>query len=323
MRSLGHETAERVVNDDDINLINSDTTHDKTPIANKQKKKHKEKKKKITNSDGSTKAKVGVDGRAESRGKIRQVTCEICGKHYKLMPYRKDNSYNKHMRRHQIKDHDCGCAITFESFNQKHRHMRVVHQGYFNCSLCPRNSNSSFATENFFKEHKRIKHPEKEELPELPYKETFTCKISKCTKTFIKKANMMYHANSSHDDEGPFVCDHCGKKVTSKVALKQHEKKVHNPEPCPICLKVVKNLRGHILTNHTDNSILNSKCEDCGKRFRNKAVLKSHKMNVHIKTRPFRCRYSCQNDIGYNDLSNRNSHEKKKHGGLFTQVPDP
>ena len=26
-------------------------------------------------------------------------------------------------------------------------------------------------------------------------------------------------------------------------------------------------------------------------------------------------RYGC--DIGYNDVSNRNSHEKKKHGGLF------
>ena len=314
LRALSHESEES------INLVNSEsfsnTTHDKTPIAKKKGKRQKEKKEKTINSK---KAKQGMDGRGESRGKIRNVTCEICGKHYRLMPFRKNNKYFQHMKRHKIRDHDCGCGIKFDSFNQKHRHMRVVHQGYFNCSLCPQNSNSSFATEQFFKEHKRSKHPEKEELPKLPYKETFTCKISKCKRTFIKKASMMYHANSSHDEEGPLVCDHCGKKMRSKIALSAHEKKVHNPEPCPICSKVVKKLRGHILTSHTDNSTLKVRCENCGKGFKDNGTLKSHEMNVHIKTRPFRCRYSCQNDIGYNDLSNRNSHEKKKHGGLFTQ----
>ena len=325
LRALSQETGEKVVNSGDFNLINSDAIHDKIPIAKKKKKVHKEnkkrkeKKKKIVKSDGSK--VVGIDGRVESRGKVREVTCEICGKHFKLLPFRKDNKYNKHMKRHEIKDHNCGCGITFDSFNQKLRHMRVIHQGYFNCILCPqKNQNSSFATENFLREHERMKHPEKKELPELPYKETFTCKISKCTKTFITKRKMMYHANSNHGEEGPFVCDHCGKKLRSKVSLRQHEKKVHNPKPCPICYKVVKNLRCHILTNHTDDSILKLKCENCGKGFRDRAILKSHKMNVHIKTRPFRCRYSCQNDIGYNDLSNRNSHEKKKHGGLFIKV---
>ena len=39
-------------------------------------------------------------------------------------------------------------------------------------------------------------------------------------------------------------------------------------------------------------------------------------MSVHLKLRPYKCRYGC--DDSYNDYHNRNSHEKKKHGKLFT-----
>ena len=41
---------------------------------------------------------------------------------------------------------------------------------------------------------------------------------------------------------------------------------------------------------------------------------------MHLKTRPFNCRYGC--DISYNDHSNRNAHEKKTHGKLFTTVKE-
>ena len=44
-------------------------------------------------------------------------------------------------------------------------------------------------------------------------------------------------------------------------------------------------------------------------------------MNVHIRSRPYNCRYGC--NMAYNDVSNRNSHEKKKHGGLFQTDPNP
>ena len=68
-------------------------------------------------------------------------------------------------------------------------------------------------------------------------------------------------------------------------------------------------------------------------------------MNVHLKLRPYSCRYGCEFGnfviskkkllklkhmiffahfvihyeffLAYNDLSNRNHHEKKKHGGLY------
>ena len=240
------------------------------------------------------------------RGKVKEMTCEICGKHYKVLPFRKRNRYNMHMRRHQVLSHDCGCGIDFASFNEKRRHMRVVHQGYLDCGQCTQ----SFSNEKFLKDHKTAKHPEKKDEKDL-----FTCHV--CDKTFAHNKILAYHISRSHSDEGPFICGVCGKELSNKYALHYHEKKVHNPETCPTCHKEVKNLRRHNLTSHTDNSLLKFKCDICGKGFGENAILRNHEMNVHIKSRPFRCRYNCENDIGYNDLSNRNSHEKKKHGGVF------
>ena len=231
------------------------------------------------------------------------MTCEICGKHFRLMPFKKQNNYNEHMKRHELMSHDCGCNnIVFSNFNQKHRHMRVKHQGYLNCNLCPK----SFATEQFLNEHKAGKHPEKIEPQH-----------NLCKRSFKKEESLIHHENTAHDETGPFVCSCCGKEMKGKNTLNYHEKTVHNPSTCPKCDKVVKSLYRHTLTKHTDNSKLHAKCEHCGKGFMDRSALRVHEMNVHIKARPFKCRYKCENDFGYNDLSNRNSHERKKHGGIF------
>ena len=236
------------------------------------------------------------------------MTCEICGKHFRLMPFKKTNKYNEHMRRHETMSRDCGCNIEFANFNQKHHHMRVAHRGFLNCNLCFR----SFATEQFLKEHQAGKHPEK---IEPQHREEFMCNI--CKRSFKKEESLIHHENTVHNETGPFVCSHCGKEKRSSISLAYHEKIVHNPSTCPACYKVVKNLYRHTQRNHTDNSILHAKCEHCGNGFIDRSSLRSHEMSVHIKARPFKCRYKCENDIGYNDLSNRNSHEKKKHGGIF------
>ena len=51
-----------------------------------------------------------------------------------------------------------------------------------------------------------------------------------------------------------------------------------------------------------------------------KQKLEIHRMNVHLKLQPYKCRYGC--DIAYNDVSNRNQHEKRTHGKLFVVVRD-
>ena len=68
-------------------------------------------------------------------------------------------------------------------------------------------------------------------------------------------------------------------------------------------------------TIHTLDKDKSFQCTDCGKGFALKKCLHKHTMNVHLKLRPYKCRYGCE--FAYNDSSNRNAHERKTHGKLF------
>ena len=90
--------------------------------------------------------------------------------------------------------------------------------------------------------------------------------------------------------------------------------------PCPQCGLQVRDLDHHILYVHTPDCMKKHQCPECGKGFLTSAEVEDHRMNVHLKLRPYRCRYGCEDS--YNDTSNRNSHEKKKHGRLFTTAKE-
>ena len=53
-------------------------------------------------------------------------------------------------------------------------------------------------------------------------------------------------------------------------------------------------------------------CEKCGKRFGWSHHLQKHEMNVHVRSRPYKCSVSGCN-WAFNDLSNRNMHERRVH----------
>jgi len=67
-------------------------------------------------------------------------------------------------------------------------------------------------------------------------------------------------------------------------------------------------------------TLLMFQCQDCGKGFMAPHKLEIHRMNIHLKLRPYKCRYGCA--FSYNDSSNRNAHEKKTHGKLFTTAKE-
>ena len=98
--------------------------------------------------------------------------------------------------------------------------------------------------------------------------------------------------------------------------MKTHEE----GKPCPECGVKVKHLNLHMRVAHTPDELKRFQCQDCGKGFDSKSDTESHRMNVHLKLRPYNCRYGC--DISYNDTSNRNAHERKTHGKIFTSVKE-
>ena len=142
-----------------------------------------------------------------------------------------------------------------------------------------------------------------------------TC--SMCGKQ-IQIVNLEQHLAIIHGiGEPKFPCHVCGKKFMKQYQLREHLYAHEDKKPCTICGALVKRMDVHMKDAHMPNEEKKHKCPECGKGFYQTNKLAQHRINVHLRNRPFPCRYGC--DFRYNDQSNRNSHERKKHGGLFNK----
>merc|ERR1712126_319616 len=116
------------------------------------------------------------------------------------------------------------------------------------------------------------------------------------------------------------MCHLCDFKCAEKAGLKKHMQSHEEKKPCPKCGERVRCLQQHIESVHTPDEMKKFQCQDCGKGFISALKVEKHRMNVHLKLRPYNCRYGC--NVSYNDTSNRNQHEKKTHGKIFTTVKE-
>jgi len=112
------------------------------------------------------------------------------------------------------------------------------------------------------------------------------------------------------------LCPKCPRKY-NKAALKVHVEQAHSKGGiCNLCGAQVSYLKRHMKCMHTPNHLKKYPCSDCDKAFITPGPLRNHQMSVHLKLRPYNCRYGCE--FAYNDLGNRNAHERKKHGKVFS-----
>ena len=150
---------------------------------------------------------------------------------------------------------------------------------------------------------------------------TFVCNI--CGKVYESKSGLFTHHKYEHEKKEipkPFICTECGAGFQHKSALKTHTRSHEEKTPCPQCGMKVRKVKLHIEAVHTPDEMKKHQCQDCGKGFLDALKLESHRMSVHLKLKPHNCRYGCK--ISYNDISNRNQHEKKTHGKLFTTIKE-
>ncbi|XP_066914083.1 zinc finger protein 37-like isoform X1 [Clytia hemisphaerica] len=109
-----------------------------------------------------------------------------------------------------------------------------------------------------------------------------TCNI--CGKVISNKYGLREHQSVVHFKNGKFQCEICGKRVTNKRALTLHMTS-HSTERkfvCELCgssHKTKGNLNYHIKTMHT--MIKNFRCDICFKTFKVQAELKEHCFTVH------------------------------------------
>ena len=187
------------------------------------------------------------------------------------------------------------CDFTTHTEYNLKRHKKKHFQVMVKCDKCNKK----------FKQFTFSKHKCFREVP--PTKEVCTF----CGKMFV---NLKQHVIQIHENL-MIQCSLCGKSFKSNKCLLSHMITHEEKKACPICGIKVRSIEDHIKTIHTSDDKKQFQCQDCEKAFINDWCLQKHRINVHLKTYPYHCRYGC--DAKYNDISNRNSHEKKKHGGLF------
>ena len=249
-------------------------------------------------------------GRPKNSGKpSRDLLCQECGQEF-IKGSRKDITkvYQRHLLKHQVENFFCQCPNVPKiiprpgqerigmDFKQKERHMKVEHQGWLGCQEC---------IQSFETEEQLTEHVEKHRL-------TFICDL--CGFVAPNPQSLKDHTKKKHESI-PMPCPECGKIMGSKIAVDSHKRKVHSASACIICGVVIKNMKIHMQEMHIDDSEKRYQCQDCGKGFMDKQRLTDHRMNMHIKSQPHKCRYGCENR--YNDKSNRNAHERRRHGEVY------
>ena len=158
-----------------------------------------------------------------------------------------------------------------ESENKKSKANKM-----FECIHC----GDIFKTKNEFVKHSQ-KHTEK-----LPHQ----CKD--CMEGFLKASEYKEHCNKVHNNDRPFECLVCGKRLSSMGILKNHSG-IHSgnrPFHCTACNKsflTKTNLDDH-LRKHVNAREF--ECQVCQKRFNLKGALRQHE-KVHKEDKPFKCDY--------------------------------
>ena len=200
--------------------------------------------------------------------------------------------------------------MTYKSEVYILKHYKTIHLGYIKCPKC-RKWIRDHNTKHFCR--KATKSDAKQGLS------LFAC--DKCDFVRKSKPSLDEHIQKVHKPETLVQCLLCPKYLTNSQMKTHFEEGAHAARTnCSICGKSVIKMKYHMETTHKPDSEKRFICDQCPKGFFAKDQLGSHKMNVHLKLRPFKCRYGC--DQAYNDRSNMRQHERRTHGVIGPRVKE-
>ena len=129
-----------------------------------------------------------------------------------------------------------------------------------------------------------------ESQPKPKRNKNFDC--DKCKSVFEDKVQLNAHLKKVHLNEKPYQCSVCKRQFSLKVKLQKHVIKFHQPQLSQFSQKMPKMAKnGQMFDSKMDASVADKsklkpkkfKCNECGKSFAYKEILKSHVDVVHAK----------------------------------------
>ncbi|XP_020037473.1 GDNF-inducible zinc finger protein 1 isoform X2 [Castor canadensis] len=113
-----------------------------------------------------------------------------------------------------------------------------------------------------------------------------------CGQTFANRCNLKSHQRHVHSSERHFPCELCGKKFKRKKDVKRHVVQVHEGggkrHHCGQCGKGLSSKTALRLHERTHTGDRPYGCTGCGAKFSQPSALKTH-MRIHTGEKPFVC----------------------------------
>ncbi len=138
------------------------------------------------------------------------------------------------------------------------------------------------------------------------------CEI--CQATFSKRANLVRHTKTVHNNVKPFGCATCGSRFGLKADLHRHVRNIHEKRAfcCRACGRSYaeqEELDFHYRVAH-EKDLRPFECAQCGMRFGRRSSRRRHEQTVHTAKR-FDCSMC---DKSYSQRFDAIKHGRKAHG---------